>query len=69
MAQEINTAPKGATVTKQVYDIPEAGRMLGLSRNGAYQAAARGEIPVIEIGRLKKVPKAALHKLLGIEAA
>ncbi|MGE3992293.1 helix-turn-helix domain-containing protein, partial [Pseudorhodoplanes sp.] len=62
MALESINPPNGVAVTKQVYDIPEAGRMLGLSRNAAYAAAARGEIPIIEIGRLKKVPKAALHK-------
>jgi hypothetical protein len=29
----------------------------------------RGEIPVIQIGRLKKVPTAVLRKQLGMEAA
>jgi excisionase family DNA binding protein len=47
-----------------VYDVPEAGRLLGLSRNAAYEAAARGEIPTIRIGRLLKVPKVALDRLL-----
>lgn len=37
--------------------VPEAGkRYLGLSRNAAYAAADRGEIPVIRIGRLLRVP-------------
>jgi len=32
--------------------IPEAGKKyFGLSRNGAYDAAARGELPPIRIGR------------------
>ena len=40
----------------------EAGRKyFGLSRNGSYDAAARGEIPVIKIGRLKRVPVRALE--------
>jgi hypothetical protein len=31
--------------------VPEAGRKyFGLSRNGSYAAAARGEIPTIRIG-------------------
>lgn len=47
-----------------VLTVPEAGRILGLSRNGAYAAAERGEIPTIRIGRLLKVPKAALDRLL-----
>lgn len=50
-----------------VYDVPEAGAKLGLSRNGSYEAAARGDIPTIKIGRLLKVPKAAFDKMLGIE--
>jgi hypothetical protein len=46
-------------------DVPTAGRVyLGLSRNGSYQAAARGEIPVIRIGRLKRVPVIAMERML-----
>jgi hypothetical protein len=45
--------------------VPEAGRRyFGLSRNGSYAAAARGEIPTIEIGRLKRVPVRALEAIL-----
>ena len=47
-----------------VYDVPEAGRMVGLSRNASYAAAARGDLPVIRIGRLSKVPKAAFDQML-----
>jgi hypothetical protein len=37
--------------------VPEAGeRYFGLCRNAAYNAAARGEIPTIRIGRLLRVP-------------
>ena len=49
---------------RRVYDVPEAGALLGLTRNGAYAAAARGEIPTIKIGRLLKVPKAAFDRML-----
>jgi hypothetical protein len=49
------------------YSIPEAGAMVGLSRNGAYDAANRGEIPVLEFGRKKVVPKAIWDRKLGIE--
>lgn len=44
--------------------VPEAGRILGLSRNTAYEAAHKGEIPVIRIGRLFRVPIAALERML-----
>ena len=47
-----------------VIDVPEAGALLGLSRNASYMAAKNGDIPTIRIGRLLKVPKAALDRLL-----
>lgn len=50
--------------SRVVYDVPEAGAKLGLSRNGSYEAAARGEIPTIRIGRLLKVPRAAFDRML-----
>jgi hypothetical protein len=37
--------------------VPEAGRIyFGLSRNGSYDAAQRGDLPTIRVGRLLKVP-------------
>jgi Helix-turn-helix domain len=45
--------------------VPEAGKQyFGLCRNAAYDAAARGEIPVIRIGRLLRVPVRALERML-----
>jgi hypothetical protein len=45
--------------------VPEAGRIyLGISPNASYEAAKRGEIPVIQIGRLKRVPIAAMERML-----
>jgi hypothetical protein len=45
--------------------IPEAGkRYFGLSRNGSYDAAARGEIPTIKIGKKLFVPVRAMEALL-----
>jgi excisionase family DNA binding protein len=45
--------------------VPEAGkRYFGLSRNAAYAAAERGEIPTIRIGRLLRVPVRALDRML-----
>ena len=46
------------------YLVPEAGEMLGLTRNASYAAAKRGDIPTIRIGKLIRVPKAAFDKLL-----
>ncbi|MGL3108897.1 helix-turn-helix domain-containing protein [Bradyrhizobium sp. BR 1432] len=39
--------------------VPEAGRMVGLTRNAAYAAAQRGEIPTLRFGGLLRVPIAA----------
>jgi hypothetical protein len=44
---------------------PAAGKKyFGLSRNGAYDAAARGDLPTIRIGRLLRVPVRALEAML-----
>lgn len=44
--------------------IPEAAKMLGISRNLAYAGAARGEIPTVKVGHRVLVPRAALDRLL-----
>lgn len=44
--------------------VEEAARMLGISRNSAFEAARRGDIPTLRIGRRLLVPKAALERLL-----
>ena len=49
--------------------VEEAGEILGCSRNTAYEAVRRGEIPVIRIGKKIRVPKAALERLLNVEPA
>jgi len=51
------------------YSIPEAGAMVGLSRNGAYDAANRGEIPTLNFGRKRVVPKAIWDRKLGLDPA
>jgi Helix-turn-helix domain len=45
--------------------VPEAGeKYFGLCRNAAYEAARRGDIPTIKIGRLLRVPVRALERML-----
>ncbi len=44
--------------------VTEAAEKLGICRNSAYEAAKRGEIPTIKIGRLVLVPVARLDQLL-----
>jgi hypothetical protein len=58
MSVENNTEPKTLSIT-------EAGRLyFGLSRNGSYDAAKRGDIPTIRIGRIYRVPVVAMEKRL-----
>jgi hypothetical protein len=48
------------------YTVPQAGAMIGLSRNGSYLAAATGDIPTERAGRLLYVPKAVWDEKLGL---
>jgi hypothetical protein len=56
--------PESSAAERLVYTVPEAGRLLGLSRNGSYEAAKRGDFPTIRIGRLLLVPKIPFHRLI-----
>ena len=48
-----------------VYTVAEAGELLGISRAFAYELVARGDLPVIRLGRRRLVPRAALLALVG----
>jgi excisionase family DNA binding protein len=50
-----------------VLSVEEAGRVIGLKRSAAYDAAKRGELPVVAFGRRLVVPTAKLLALLGVE--
>jgi excisionase family DNA binding protein len=52
-----------------VYTVPQVAALLGLSRNAAYDAAKRGEIPTLRMGRLLLVPKVSFHRMLGMTGA
>jgi excisionase family DNA binding protein len=45
--------------------VEDAARLLGISRGLAYEAARRGELPVIRLGRRLLVPRARLLELVG----
>ncbi|HEY3909475.1 MAG TPA: hypothetical protein VGM07_06250 [Stellaceae bacterium] len=56
-----STAAQPKTMT-----VPEAGKLyFGLSRQGSYDAAARGDIPTIRVGRLLRVPVAVMERKVG----
>jgi len=58
----LKEALSGPTTT-----VPVAGRILGLSRNKAYEAAAKGEIPTLKFGKRIVVPTMLLKRMLGLE--
>jgi hypothetical protein len=45
--------------------VPIAGQVVGIGRDAAYAAAARGELPVLRLGRTLRVPVPRLLELLG----
>jgi excisionase family DNA binding protein len=56
---------KTTSAAQRVYTIPEAAKLLRISRNSAYTAAKNGDLPTVRIGNLLRVPKVALDRLLG----
>lgn len=65
MATEKGEAPEVLAI-----DIPEAGRMAGMSMQRAYAAARSGHMPTIRIGAKRMVvPLARWRKILNGETA
>lgn len=62
MTAQHRKRPAPATTT-----IVEAAKRLRIGRNQAYEAAHRGELPVIKIGKRLLVPTIALDRLLSGE--
>jgi hypothetical protein len=51
--------------TPKTISVPQAGKeYFGLGRKASYEAARRGDIPVIQVGRLKRVPVGAMERKL-----
>lgn len=51
-------------IEPRTISVPDAGRILGLSRNSAYEAARRGELPTLKIGKRIFVVRDALERML-----
>ncbi|MBL8798911.1 MAG: helix-turn-helix domain-containing protein [Planctomycetia bacterium] len=43
--------------------VPEAARFLCLSRSKVYQLMDRGELPYVQLGRSRRIPRRALVQL------
>lgn len=55
--------------TRSTLSVEEAGAILGLSKDSAYKAVARGEIPALRLGRRLRVPTEQLRRLLAGDLA
>jgi hypothetical protein len=52
-------------VLPKTMSVPEAGKLYyGLGRNGSYDAVKRGDIPVVKVGKLLRVPVRAMEAKL-----
>lgn len=49
------------------WSVPEAGSKVQLSKNAAYAAARRGEIPTVRFGKKLRVPRAKFLKMFSVE--
>lgn len=51
--------------------VSEAAQILGMSRNGAYAAIKRGDIPSVRFGCVIRIPVVALERMIagGVGAA
>jgi len=54
----------GRMDARKTLRLEEAGRVLGLGRSASYDAARRGEIPVLRFGRRLLVSQVALDAML-----
>lgn len=49
--------------------VPEAAKVLRISRNLAYELVTRHEIPAVRLGRVIRIPRAALDDWIATQAA
>lgn len=49
--------------------VKEAAALLGISERSAYEAAHRGEIPVIRLGRRMTVPTVLVLRMIGLDSS
>jgi len=49
---------------RRVFNVMEAAAILGIGRSKLYELMASGEIRTIHIGRLRKIPVAAIDEFL-----
>jgi excisionase family DNA binding protein len=62
----MGNAPPGLKPGQLTFTIQEAAEVLGISKSSAYEAAHRGELPVLRFGRRLVVTRVTLEALLGL---
>jgi hypothetical protein len=50
--------------SRLTYSVPEFGKAIGVSRNTAYGAVRRGQVPVIHIAGRILIPRIAVERML-----
>lgn len=55
---------KPSPLDQPTMSVEEAGQILGISKDSAYKAVARGEIPTLRLGRRLRVPTEQLKQIL-----
>jgi excisionase family DNA binding protein len=66
MVIEREVKVKTLTLTRQTYRVEEAAALLGIGRNGAYEAIARGDLPAIRLGKRLVIAKTTINRMLGL---
>ena len=64
MSDTITNRPTDPMSERLTFTVDEVARLLGISRSGAYDSIARGEIPSLNIGRWVLVPREPLLELV-----
>ena len=65
---KVNAVTLDEALSRPTIPIPDAGAVFfGLARSGSYEAARKGDIPIIEVGGRKLAVVAAIAAKLGLE--
>lgn len=64
MSDTITNGPTDPMSERLTFTVDEVARLLGISRSGAYDSIARGEIPSLNIGRRVLVPREPFLELV-----
>jgi excisionase family DNA binding protein len=64
MSEPLTNGPRDPMNERLTFTVDEVARLLGISRSGAYDSIARGEIPSLNIGRRVLVPREAFLEML-----